>query len=170
MRRFAAPSMFAAVMLALAGCSGGEAEEPAEETSESFVDDVGTLWGEDSSAEKARKAEIARLRAIKVPIQAVREIEIGRTRDGFIITAFGTAPGLGFSLPQLRPRRSGAPGADGFVEYDFVATEPADGLNLPPGTSSARALRADRPVALSELRGATGIRVFAINGGVQLTF
>ncbi len=168
MHRFAVSGILAAAMITLAGCSNGS--EDTKSASGTAVDDIGTLWGEDSTAEKARKAEIARLRSIKVPIQAVREIEIGRTRDGFIITAFGTAPGLGFSLPQLRPRRSGAPGADGFVEYDFVASEPAPGLNLPPGTSSARALRADRPVSLDELRGAAGIRVLAINGGVQLTF
>lgn len=165
MNRSAFPGVLAAVMIALTGCSSG-----SDESAGSAVDDIGTLWGEDSSAEKARKAELARLREIKVPIQAVREIEIGRTRDGFIITAFGTAPGLGFSLPQLRPRRSGAPGADGFVEFDFVASEPAPGLDLPPGTLTARALRADRPVTLDELRGAAGIRVLAINGGVQLTF
>lgn len=161
MRRIGMFGILVASTLALAGCG---------EDTGTITDDIGTLWGEASTAEKARRAEIARLREIKVPIQAVRSIEIGRTRDGFIVTALGTAPGLGYSLPQLRPRRSGAPGADGFIEFDFVATEPAEGLNLPPGTTGARALRADLPVTLLELRGAAGIRILAINGGVQMTF
>lgn len=147
--------------LMLAGCG-----DPGDVT-----EDIGTLWGEESSAEIAERQRIERLKTIKVPVQAVRSVEIGRTRDGFIITAFGTAPGLGFSLPALRVRRSGQPSSDGFVEYDFVATEPADGIALPSGGSTnARALRADLPVRIEDLRGAAGIRVLAINGGVQLPF
>ena len=91
-------------------------------------------------------------------------------RDGFLITAYGTAPGLGYSLPHLRPRRDGAPGPDGYVEYDFVATEPPAGFDLPPGTSRTRTLRADLPVKAADLRGVAGIRVQAVQGGVQLDF
>jgi hypothetical protein len=149
-----------AATLMLAGC--GETGD--------VTDDIGTLWGEESQAEIAERERVERLKAIKVPVQAVRSVEIGRTRDGFIITAYGTAPGLGYSLPALRPRRGGQPSNDGFVEYDFVATEPAEGLDLPPGTTGARALRADLPVTVSSLRGAAGIRVLAIRGGVQLPF
>lgn len=107
---------------------------------------------------------------VKVPVQAVRSVELGRTRDGFIITAFGTAPGLGYAQPSLRPRRSGAPGADGFVDFDFVAVQPDPDFKLPQGTTRARALRADLPVTLRNLKGAQGIRVHALAGGVQLTF
>lgn len=128
--------------------------------------DVGTLWGEEPQAVQ----EAAARPVVLVPVQSVRNIELGRTRDGFIITAFGTAPGLGYSLPSLRVRRDGAPGSDGFIEFDFVAKEPDPGFNLPPGSVSARELRADLPVRLKALQGAAGIRVLALQGGVQMTF
>lgn len=148
-------------LLALSACGGGVEEA---------VQDVGTLWGEPSAAERA--AEQQRLQALqaRVPVLAVRSVEMGRTRDGFLITAFGTAPGIGYAAPTLRARRSGAPGNDGYIEYDFVAMEPAAGFNLPVGTLQARQLRADVPVLLEQLQGARGIRVMAIQGGVQLDF
>lgn len=105
-----------------------------------------------------------------VPIQAVREIEIGRTRDGFVITAFGTAPALGYSQPQLRARRDGQPGLDGFLDYDFIARPPRPGLELSQGTLSARSIRADTLLKRADLNGAAGIRVHALSGGVQMGF
>jgi hypothetical protein len=108
--------------------------------------------------------------APQVPVQTVGSIEIGRTRDGFLITAHGTAPGLGYSLPTLRPRRDGAPGVDGYIEYDFVATEPPAGFELPTGTREARELSAYLPIGANALRGAAGIRVLALRGGAQLDF
>ena len=145
--------------LLLAGCSTG-----------TFLDDVGTLWGGDSQAEvEAEEARVEALQAV-VPIQSVGRVEMGRTRDGFLITATGTAPGLGYALPQLRARRGGAPGADGYIEFDFVAVEPAEGFNLPPGNTRTRALRADLPVTLGALQGAAGLRVLALSGGVQMDF
>ena len=156
--------------LALSACSGGEEEAPATESQGSVIGDIGTLWGEESSKVKAERAARLRQAAIKVPVTAVRSVELGRTRDGFLITAFGTAPGLGFSLPALRVRRSGEPGVDGYIEYDFVASEPAQGFSLPQGTTQTRALRADLAVSIRQLRGASGIRVLALNGGVQMDF
>lgn len=132
--------------------------------------DIQTLWGGESSAEEAQREAVVAARSVQVPVQAVRSVEIGRTRDGFLITAFGTAPGLGYSLPTLRPRREGAPGIDGYIEYDFVATEPAAGFDLPAGTAATRSLRADLPVTSRELRGAAGIRVMGLTGGAQLDF
>lgn len=105
-----------------------------------------------------------------VPIQNVSTIELGRTRDGFIVTAYGTAPGLGYGRPSLAPRRDGAVGTDGFLDYDFVAVPPAPGFNLPQGDAAARALRADLVVKLRTLRGAAGIRVHGLDGGAQMTF
>ncbi|MEM8842924.1 MAG: hypothetical protein AAGD47_14240, partial [Pseudomonadota bacterium] len=102
--------------------------------------------------------------------QAVREIEIGRTRNGFVITAFGTAPALGYSQPQLRARRDGSPGLDGYLDYDFVARPPKPGLELNQGTLTARNIRADILLKRDDLRGATGIRVHALSGGVQMGF
>ena len=126
--------------LALSACSGGEEEAPEADSGGSLIGDIGTLWGEESQKTKAERAERLRLAQIKVPITAVRSVELGRTRDGFLITAFGTAPGLGYALPALRARRSGEPGADGYIEYDFVASEPAAGFNLPQGTTQAARL------------------------------
>ena len=144
---------FAGAALALAmvvtGCSfGGEVDTPLDE----------------------EVVEVDRIVTATVPILAVRSVEMGRTRDGFLITAVGTAPGLGYSLPRLRARRGGEAGADGFIEYDFVAVEPRPEFELPPGTIQTRTVRADLPVTLEDLRGAAGLRVVALNGGVQMDF
>ncbi|MEM9100296.1 MAG: hypothetical protein AAGC79_17425 [Pseudomonadota bacterium] len=105
-----------------------------------------------------------------VPIQAVREIEIGRTRDGFVVTAFGTAPALGFANPELRIRRQGQPGVDGFLDFDFIASPPRPGLERGQGTIAARELRADAILKTEALSGVAGIRIHALSGGVQLVF
>lgn len=159
MRKYGLASIVLAGSLGLGACSTG-----------TFLDDADTMWGEESTTEQ--EAEQARQEAIQatVPIQAVRTVEMGRTRDGFIITAFGTAPGLGYALPSLRVRRGGTPSADGYIEFDFVAVEPPAGFDLPQGTTRARALRADLPVRLEDLQGAAGLRVMALNGGVQMDF
>ena len=148
------------LVLALSACGG----------TETITDDIGTLWGGESTAERERRAALQARRETKVPVQSVRSVEIGRTSSGILITAFGTAPGLGYSLPALRPRRGGKPAADGYVELDFVATEPIAGLPLPPGTTRTRALRADLPVDIRALRGVRGLRVMALQGAVQIDF
>lgn len=144
---------------ALGGCSTG-----------TLLDDVDTMWGGESRAEEARREAVVQARTIKIPVDSVSGVELGRTRDGFLITAYGTAPGLGYSLPQLRPRRGGQPGLDGYVEYDFVATEPPPGFALPQGTARTRALRADIAVPAGALVGTRGIRVIGQRGGAQLDF
>ncbi len=151
--------MLLTATLLLGGCTTG-----------TFLDDVPTVWGGESRADEARREAVQEARSTPVPVEAVRGVEVGRTRDGFLITAYGTAPGLGYSLPRLRPRREGAPGLDGYIEYDFVASEPPPGFDLPAGTSRARMLRADLPVRAADLRGAAGIRVMALRGGAQLDF
>lgn len=105
-----------------------------------------------------------------IPVQAVRDLEIGRSRDGFIVTAFGTAPALGYARPRLRPRRDGNPGQDGFIDYDFVADPPKPGLERAQGSLQARQLRADVLLPQRRLRGAAGIRVHSLSGGVELGF
>lgn len=149
----------AAIGLVLSGCSTG-----------TILDDVDTIWGAPTTAEQEAALTRAQEIEAKVPVQAVQSVELGRTRDGFLITALGTAPGLGYSLPGLRARRNGAPGGDGYIEYDFVAATPPKGFDLPPGNTQSRSLRADLPVTLAELQGAAGIRVMALNGGVQMDF
>ena len=154
-------------LMALAACSGGD-NRYEYQTGTTF--DLNTLWGGESESDRARRIETAQRIQAKVPITAVRSVELGRTRDGFLITAQGTAPGLGYSLPVLRARRGGRPGTDGYVEFDFVASEPAAGSNLPRGTSQARAMTAVQAVRVNDLRGAAGIRVLALTGGIQVDF
>jgi len=143
----------------LSGCSTG-----------TFLDDADTLIGAESEAERERREQGQRVRQNKVPMQSVRRVEIGRTRDGYLITAFGTAPGLGYSLPELRPRRGGSPAADGFIEYDFVASEPVPDFQLPPGNTRTRAIRADLAVRRRDFQGARGVRVLTLGGGIQVPF
>ncbi len=132
--------------------------------------DIQTLWGGESRAEQAEREAVETAVETQVPVESVSRLEIGRTRNGFLITAYGSAPGLGYSLPRLRPRREGRPGLDGYIEYDFVATEPPPGFDLPPGTARTRTIRADLPVKADDLRGAAGIRVLALRGRAQLDF
>lgn len=125
-----------------------------------------SVWGsEEDTAAKEVAAEITPVRVMQV-----RNIEIGRTRDGFLITAHGMAAGPGYSRPTLRPRHGGAPGPDGYIEFDLVATPPPPGLALPPASAQELRLRADLPVDTATLRGAAGVRVMAAEGGVQLDF
>lgn len=124
----------------------------------------------DSDEEEAAAADQVISSEIYAPVEVVRKIEIGRTRSGFAITAHGTAPGLGFSTPELRPRRQGRPGPDGFLDFDFVARAPDPGFNLGLGTESARAVRADLQVSAGDLRGAVGIRIHGVSGGLQMPF
>lgn len=152
----------------LGACSSDT--DPTDPDAGTFLGDVDTLWGGESQKERAERLRRQQQASVKVPVSSVGNVEMGRTRDGFLITATGTAPGLGYSLPRLRPRRSGAPGADGYIEFDFVATPPVEGLNLPPGNTQTRAIRADLPVKLDDLKGAQGIRILALTGGTQIDF
>ena len=104
------------------------------------------------------------------PVEAILHIEIGRTRNGYVITALGVAPGLGFGAPELRARRNGKAGPDGFVDFDFVAQTPDPTLNLGDGPVSARSIRADLLVPERDFQGVTGIRIHGVRGGLQMAF
>ena len=139
-----------ALGVAPGGCSwlgGGEEEEPAQ-------------------APAPGTAPLAE----PVSVQAVRHIEIGRTRRGYAITAYGTAPGLGHANPRLVARRGGAPADDGMLDYDFLLDQPPPGLALPQGTARARAVRADLEIPADRLEAVRGLRVHAVSGGVQMLF
>ncbi|MEM7423967.1 MAG: hypothetical protein AAF334_09605 [Pseudomonadota bacterium] len=170
MRFFARSVLVAALIAGLSACSGGGGPDNDDGEGGTFLSDVGTLWGAESRQTKRERLERERLAAIKVPVSSVGAVEMGRTRDGFLITAKGTAPGLGYSRPQLRPRRSGEAAADGYIEFDFVATPPPEGFDLPPGTTQTRAVRADFPVRIADLQGKAGIRILGENGGTQVDF
>lgn len=149
MRRNAALATAIAMALTLGGCS---------------------LFSSDDD-EQAAAAEQATLEAATyAPIETVRNIEIGRTRNGYVISAHGIAPGLGFGAPELRARREGKAGPDGFIDYDFVAKAPDANFNLGEGAMEARAIRADLHVTPRDLQGAVGIRVHGVSGGLQMKF
>ena len=145
MRRNAAFAIAAAMMIGLSGCSwfgSGDKKEAAVE-------------------EAAAPAE---------PVETVRNIEIGRTRDGAAITAFGYAAGVGYGAPELRARREGAVGPDGFLDFDFFARPPHGGFGLGKGEMKARLVRADILLTPRQLAGVHGIRVHGISGGLQVAF
>jgi hypothetical protein len=123
--------------------------------------------GDDEAAAAAEQAEAA---SLYVPVEAVRHIEIGRTRNGYVITARGVAPGLGHGAPELRARREGKVGPDGFIDYDFVAQAPDPNFNLGQGAVQARMIRADLHVTARDLQGAVGIRIHGVSGGLQVLF
>lgn len=104
------------------------------------------------------------------PVEDVRLLEIGRTRDGVMVSAYGIAPGIGYSRPRLEPRRGGRIGTDGFLDFDFVADPPDPGFALPQGQARARILRADRLLGVETVRAAQGLRVHGASGGQQLVF
>jgi hypothetical protein len=104
------------------------------------------------------------------PIETVRNIEIGRTRNGYAIAVQGIAPGLGYGAPELRVRRDGKVGPDGFIDFDFIAQAPDSNFNLGAGPVEARVIRADLLVTARELQGASGIRVHGVSGGLQMRF
>lgn len=144
-------ALVAPAALMLAGCG--------------FIDNP---WG--SSKREAEEAErLEEARAVKVPIQSVRSAEIGRTRNGFLITAYGVTPGFGYTFPVLQPRREGAPGVDGYVDYDFMATEPQPDQNVAAGAGE-QLIRAYLPVDAEDLRSVAGIRIHALSGGAQIDF
>lgn len=104
------------------------------------------------------------------PVARVEAIELGRTRDGIAVAAFGIAPGLGYARPRLVPRRDGAPAPGGYLEFDFFALPPDPDRDLPRGEPSARRLRADRLIPERDLAGVRGLRIYALEGGRQLSF
>jgi hypothetical protein len=144
---FAAVAIAASLGLSLGGCS---------------------LFGSDDDETAA--VEAAAAEAAMEPVASVRSIEVGTTRDGYVITAYGYAPGLGYGAPRLEPRRDAKPGPDGYLDYDFVAKAPDPALNLGTGDLAARAIRADVLLKATELQGVAGVRIHGAAGGMMMTF
>lgn len=169
MRTLSGPAF--ALCASLAACSGSEQSSPSP-TRVTAGDDKsalrisGTIG---STADDERAAAEARL-AQKVLVSEVLGVELGRTRDGVLLTARGTAPGLGYALPELRARRGGAAAADGYIEFDFVASPPDPALVLPEGTAKARQILANRALFDAQLRGVRGLRIIARTGATSVTF
>ncbi len=130
----------------------------------------GCSWFSSDDEAEAAALEQAIPEVVYAPVATVRNIEIGRTRDGYVITAQGFAPGLGYSAAELRPRREGKAGPDGYIDYDFFARTPDPNLTLGEGELQARLIRADLLVTGNVFQGAVGIRVHGVSGGVQMQF
>jgi hypothetical protein len=105
------------------------------------------LTAEAAQAAAAGKTRVAR----------VERLEVGRTGRGFVLAAFGETTGAGWSAPQLLPV-TGAPAADGFVEFEFLARPPASPQDAPEG---ARRIRADLLFSPELLSAARGVRVLS---------
>lgn len=147
MPRYAALAAFAAV-LALGGCS---------------------LFGSGEDEQEGAAAEQAPQPSYD-SVDEVAHIEIGRTRDGLVITAYGVVPSLGFAAPELRPRRDGQVGPDGYLDFDFVARVPAEPATAAAGPMRTRMLRADHLLPIRRIQGARGIRIHAAEGGMMMNF
>jgi len=129
-----------------------------------------SMFGSDDEDTPAATGNGAIPEQVYAPVEAVRDIEIGRTRNGYVVTAIGIAPGLGYGAPELRARREGAVGPDGYLDYDFVAKAPDPRFRLGEGTAQARTVRADLQLLSRDLKGARGIRVHGVSGGLQIDF
>lgn len=123
-----------------------------------------SAFGGDDATEPAEVIEPA-----VRPVDEIRGIEIGRTRDGIVVTAFGIAPTLGYADPRLEARRGGRVAEDGFLDFDFVATIP-DPAAAVPGNPEARLLRADRLITIEAARQARGLRIHGVSGGRAVAF
>ncbi|MEM9782360.1 MAG: hypothetical protein AAF899_07785 [Pseudomonadota bacterium] len=125
---------------------------------------------EAAAARAAAEAEAEAGPDRPVPVDVVSEIEIGRLTDGIVITAFGVAPSAGFATPELAARRAGAPGPDGFVEFDLLAVPPDPSFEMPQGSVRVREIRADQLLRIDSLQGIAGIRIHALRNFRELRF
>ncbi|MEL6792185.1 MAG: hypothetical protein AAFP78_01940 [Pseudomonadota bacterium] len=119
-------------------------------------------------AEEAAEAE-ANLPP-KIAVNRIENLELGRLFDGFMLTAFGVAPGTGYYQPELRPRYGGRPGPDGLFEYDFVVRPPSTANRGADAPITARLIRADIELTPEMLRGSRGVRVWSARDSVEGRF
>jgi len=138
--------MAGALALLVAGCSGGEDEAVDAEATPETPEDR------------------------RVPVETVERLELGQTRTGIALAAFGIAPGIGYGRPTLVARRRGAPGGDGLIDFDFLVSPPDPSLELPTGQRRARTIRGDLLLTGRDLVGARGLRVHGLGNARAITF
>lgn len=131
---------------------------------------AGCSWfgGKDKEEAPAAAAEAPEVRV--EPVEQVTDLEIGRTRYGYLLLATGLAPRAGYGKPELRPRRDGKPSPEGFLDFDFVARAPDPSLEAEKGSLAARTLRAAVELKARDLRGVRGVRVHGASGGLEILF
>lgn len=129
-----------------------------------------SLFGSDEEEVAEVPQPVAPAEAPRLPVAEVERLEIGRTRGGVMLAAFGRAAGPGYSRGGLVARNGGRPAQDGLLDFDFVAAAPPAGVDLPAPTPRNRAIRADAEVSIEDIRGVRGVRVHGARGGVQVLF
>ena len=134
----------------------------------SVLPDVGLFEDEPPAAPEVADPE-ANLPP-KVAVRRIENLELGRLYNGFMLTAFGIAPGTGYYQPELRPRYGGQLGPDGLFEYDFVVRPPADTTAGQDAPITARVVRADMELTPAMLRGSRGVRVWSARDSVEGRF
>lgn len=107
----------------------------------------------------------------KRPVTGRVTLDLGRTFEGYMLTATAIADAAGWSAGELRPR--GIAG-DGFLEIDFLALPPsAEALiaeAAAPRAEAARRVIAFRPFLLADLQQVGGLRVIGRDGAVAIAF
>ncbi|QIE54589.1 hypothetical protein G5B40_03530 [Pikeienuella piscinae] len=147
MKRIGAALASILTAVALSGCSG-------------------SIFGDDAEEAAAQAAQLPH----KIPVERIETMELGRLYDGYMLTAYAIAPGVGYYQPELRPRYEGGLSADGFYEFDFLVRPPED-LTIDPGAPlSARMVRGDFELPVDKLRGAAGVRVWSAQDSVEGRF
>ncbi|MEX2520174.1 MAG: hypothetical protein WD969_12685 [Paracoccaceae bacterium] len=106
----------------------------------------------------------------KVSVVAIETLELGRLYEGYMLTAFATAPGAGYYQPELRIRYGGRQAVDGFYEYDFLVLPPENPSEFANAPVAARQVRADIELPVDMLRGAAGVRVWSDRDSVEGRF
>ncbi|MEO0680230.1 MAG: hypothetical protein AAF192_07425, partial [Pseudomonadota bacterium] len=148
-RRRAAAAAALTALLAAAGCS-----DTRDAVAEAAAGTEFRILEPSTPAEAEPEARLvdAQLR----PVSRVASLELGRMHRARLLVARGEAPRTGWFQPELRPRRDGAPGPDGFLEFDFIAAPPElNGGGEPSvGSAAQRRIKAVRPIPERELRGA----------------
>ena len=110
--------------------------------------------------------------SVKTLILRATRVELGTTRQGKLLTAYGEVADSGWYQPALTARNDGLPGPDGFIEFDFVAADPVvNGLPPAPlGTAEQREVRAVTVIYRESLNIAVGLRVNSESGPIAVRF
>lgn len=132
----------------------------------SYLPDVGLTDDEPAVVAEDPEANLPP----KIAVNRIENLELGRLFDGFMLTAFGVAPGTGFYDPELRPRYGGQPGPDGLFEYDLVVRPPANASAGSDAPITARIVRADIELTSAMLRSSRGVRVWSARDSVEGRF
>lgn len=104
---------------------------------------------------------------VKLPVEKIQSVDLGRTFDGFMLTVTGNTVTAGWTAPELRPRGTG-PTAEGLLEFDFLAQPPT--AAAPPAAAGMTRVLAFRPFPLAELQAVRGLRIHAADGPATISF